>query len=996
MPLVEQKIPLVFRGLDTKTDPRHQVVGDLVTLQNVRLDAYPKLLKRYGYGPLVAADSGSLLAAYKNQLLIGTGSEAESYTSRGTLVDKGVLESLSLSVQPAVRNAYTQQTCDMAVHSAGITVYTSESIEAGSTVSRYSVFDSATQQPIVSNALVAANALRPKPFALGNYVVIIYFDSVSTDLRQIAIPVVSPSSPLAASDLANDPQTAPVVYDATLIAGTLYLAYVTTTGKIAVTTLSPALVAGSEAQLITVTDPTTATLGIFGDTSDNVWIGFGRFTSHGPPTTIVSVAAFTSALAPLLVSTPIETFIGTVHNITGIASVTTTATLFYEVTGAVTYNTLVRTSTVTVGGSISGTGVFLRSVGLASKPFYYLGRTHLLLAYQSTLQSTYFLASGTTVVGKAAPGVGGGLTANASMLPEACTVDTGVFSMAYLQADQLSSSGGDVFTQAGVQGATWDFSAAPVALELSDDLHITGGILSMYDGAQVCEHGFNLFPEAIVFQATGSGAFTGSYQTFAIYEWMDNYGQIHQSSPSPVATVVATSKAGFSYTVPTLRLTSKVTPIGIAIYRTVANGTAFFRVTSISSPLLNSTAVDTVSTTDAVADATLTGNAQPYTNPDNVAAEVPNLPVPAPVHIGRYRNRAIVIPAESPFQWLFSKALVPGNPVEFNPQQLFQAVEQDGGALTCSMEMDDKLVLFSADRLRYAVGDGPAANGANSDYTNAYHIPSDVGCANPRSLVLIPQGIMFQSAKGIYLLDRGLGVHYIGAGVEAFNSATVTSAKLLPNTRCVLFTLDTGVALPYDYTGLVIMDGIMQRPGMWGVWTGHDAADAAIFGGLITYLQPGGTVLQQTPGAWSDNGQPILQALTTSWLSFAGISGYQRVWRFNVRGDYRSPHILNVSVAVDDNPGTVQTERVILPGDILGEQPVFDTTVFDTDSPGGGAYPPYEFTVKLRRQKCASVQITIQEQQTGPDFGEGFALSAITFLVGGIKGLHKVPANRSI
>lgn len=986
MPLVPQVIPVAFSGVNTKTDPRWLLKGDTVLLQNVRLDEYPKFRKRYGYAPVVTGDSGSILTGFKSQLFLGTGAEAQALSgSSSSLVDKGVLESITLSTQAASRDVYTKQSPNMAVHSAGITVFVFESIESGTTVSRYSIFDTETQQPIVSNALISVTASRPRAYVLGNYIAIVYYDSSPTRIRYIAIPVVSPSSPTAAADLANDPFTSPPVLDATLVGGTLYIAYVTNTGKIAVTTLSSTLVAGAEDQLITLPLTTGLTLGIFGDASNNVWLVYGRYT--GPPTTVVSVAVFTSTLAAVLPPTVIETIAGTFHNITGIAPATT-ATIFYELANSPT-NVLIRRATVTIGGTVSDVGVLVRSVGLASKPFVYLDRIHLLAAYESSLQSTYFLLSGssilgTTVVGKVAPGVGDGLTAQTSLLPEVATVDTGIFSMAYLKTDELTSVGGDIRTQAGVEGATWDFNARPVALELSEDLQITGGILAMYDGAQVCEHGFHLFPENLAFTATGSGPFTGSYQAFAIYEWMDNYGQIHQSSPSAVTTFVAASDATFHYTVSTLRLTQKVTPISVVFYRTVANGTAFFRVSSISTPTLNDVAADTVTLTDATSDATLAGNAQPYTNPDNSLAEVPNLPAPAPLHISRYRNRAIVIPAENPFQWVFSKALVPGNPVEFNPQQLFQAVEQDGGALTCSIEMDDKLILFSADRLRYAVGDGPAANGTNSDYTNAYHIPSDVGCANPRSLVLIPQGVMFQSAKGIYILGRGLNVEYIGAPVEAFNGALVMSAELEPNSRRVIFMLDTGVALAYDYF-----------VGKWAVWTNHDAADATVFQGLLTYVRPTGKVLQQTIGAYTDDGQAILQALTTSWLSFAGISGVQRVYRFNVRGDYRSPHILTVAVAVDDNPGAIQTEAVDALT-VMGQQPTFDTTTFDTDNPYDGAYPPYVFTIKLARQRCASIQITIQEQQVGPTFGEGFSLSAITFYAGADKGINKVPANRSI
>ena len=59
---------------------------------------------------------------------------------------------------------------------------------------------------------------------------------------------------------------------------------------------------------------------------------------------------------------------------------------------------------------------------------------------------------------------------------------------------------------------------------------------------------------------------------------------------------------------------------------------------------------------------------------------------------------------------------------------------------------------------------------------------------------------MFQSAKGIYLMDRSLeSIKYISDAVEAYNSYTVTSSKLITSLNQVRFTLSGGVVLVYDY-----------------------------------------------------------------------------------------------------------------------------------------------------------------------------------------------------
>lgn len=1110
--LIASNVPLKLGALNTKTDPRWVVPGDLVSARNIIFDAWPKLKKRNGYqkiataslleaGNASSATAGAQLVSFKNQLLSGSGLEAYSYAA-SSMIDKGILESMTVSARAVRRDAYSQSTVDSAVHpSGGISVYTWETTAGGA---QYAVHDTATGQPILAGAQISVGAVKPKPLVIGNYVVVVYYDTTVNHIRYFAVPVAAPTTIVnAATDFATNPATS-ALFDAAVIGGALFLGYANNAGsnKITLKYLTAALVV-SAATVPVTSEAINTCCTVFGDIQGNVWMGFYDGASH------IKAFAYDSTLTTLVAGFVIvDNAVSATRNIAGTGGTQAGiafASLVYEETGSAAYNTAIGAGTVIVdatgaptlssatgsisGGSLaagtyfykisaiggSGTGgetagsnersavvasgssgsvalawtaytnaptgyrvyrgtatgaesvyylpgnvtsftdtgaatagsaapllrgnytignsgsVVQRSVGLASKPFFYGGRVHCLAAYQSTLQSTYFLLSGplvpTTVVAKIAPSLGAGLTAK-SILPEMNNPSSGVYSCAYLQADQLTSIGGNVFTQAGVMQGTFDFTQPQTAVELSDDLHLTGGILSMYDGAQVCEHGFHLYPENLAFTAGGSGAITGTYQACATYEWMDAQGLLHQSAPSPVVSVAASSAAYFDYTVQSLRLTSKNTPVSVVFWRTLALGTVFYRVSSISSPNINTTSADTVSAPshgDTAADTALAGNAQLYSNPDNVLAEVPNIAAPAPLHVWRYRNRVALIPAENSYQWTFSKAFVAGVPIEFNNQQLYQSVSQDGGPLTCGIEMDEKNILFTAKRIYYVIGDGPAPNGTSPDYgSSPQNIPSDVGCSNRRSLVLTPMGVMFQSAKGIYLLGRDLSVQYVGAAVEAFNSLTITAAQLVPNSRRVIFFTASGTALVYDY--------FTQK---WAVFTNHISADATVFGGLVTYVQPGGAIMQETPGQFTDNGAPILIGAQTSILSFAGLSGFQRVYRFGIRGDYRSAHVLSVSVAYDDSPAPSQVQSVNA-GTLLGTASAGGVTTGDMDSPGDGDFPAYEFVIKCKQQKCSSLQITIQETQPAAPFGEGLSLSGITFLVGGLKRLHPVPALRSI
>lgn len=980
VPLNAVPVPLKVGRLDTKTDDRWAMPGDLVSLQNVVLDNWPKLRKRPGNAQLAQAAAGAQLTTFKSQALLGTGGEAFSYSAAG-LIDKGVLESLSVSALPARRDAFVETTPDSAVHPFGITVYTWESTQSGAPA-QYSVFDTATGQPIVSAVSLGANASKPKALAIGQYVVIVWVDTSTNHIRFTAIPVSTPTTPNAPADFAID-SNATSVFDCTVIGGLqgqLFLAYANNAGsnKITLKFLTATLVVSSATIPVTAEVFTTCT-SIFGDASQNVWVAYYSGSA-------VKVFVYDFSLSTLrLTFTSVDAAPGTVRNITGIASAGQSTTVLYEVSNAgPSSNNLIKTGTVTLAGAVSGVGVLVRSVGLASKPFFTQGRIHLLVAFQSTLQSTYFLLAGSTVVGKLAPQLGAGYTAK-SILPEVNNPSPGVFSTTYLQTTEIGVQAGIISSQAGVMAGTFDFTQPQSAVELSDDLHLSGGILWMYDGNAVCEHGFHVFPEAIgaTPSAAGGSIPAGTFQYAFTYEWMDAQGLLHQSAPSPaLQNVTSGATSSIAFTIPTLRLTSKPTSVNVVVWRTQSNQSVLFRLNAINVPIVNLTTADTVSFTDTLADTAIGGNAQLIFNPLNPAAELPPLPAPAPLHVWRYRNRIAFIPAENAFAWGFSKSFVGGVPIEFNFQQLFQSVAQDGGQLTCGIEMDDKNVLFTGSRIYYIVGDGPAPNGTGSDYgASPQNIPSDVGCANRRSLVLTPQGVMFQSAKGIYLLGRDLSVSYIGAEVEAFNNLTITRALLVPNSRRVLFFTNGGVVLAWDYYA--------QK---WAVWTGLTSVDAAVFGGLVTHIKAGGQLWQETPGLFTDNGAPILIGYQTALLSFAGIAGFQRVWRFILTGDYRSPHTLIVSVAYDDNPAPIQIEQIAA----TVSSPAFDTTVFDTDTPFDGTFPAYDWLVKCKQQKCKSIQITVQEVQLGPTYGEGLSLSGLTFLVGSLKGLHPVSKARTI
>lgn len=412
-----------------------------------------------------------------------------------------------------------------------------------------------------------------------------------------------------------------------------------------------------------------------------------------------------------------------------------------------------------------------------------------------------------------------------------------------------------------------------------------------------------------------------------------------------------------SLSVPTLRLTQKKN-VSISIWRTQCNGEVFYRLTSPTSPIANDTTVDSVSYTDTTPDSSLIGNDQLYTT-----GELENIAAPALSVIAPFKTRLIGLMPENPRSWLPSKLVTEGSPVEWN-DSLMQNVNSEIGKVTAVHQLDEKVILFGPTSKYYVVGDGPANSGLNNDFTDAQKITGVTGCANQASILEIPTGLIYQDpTKGIYLLDRAFGEHYIGAEVESYNSQIVTAAEVIPNTTLARFTLGNGSVLTYDY---------IQN--QWGQDAYPSAAvDSALYDNAFYYVTSAGLVLSEAAGTFTDNAAFVPLSLTTGWVNFAPIQGFQRIWHLVILGTWKSAHTLNVNIYVDYNDSSpVQTVAI----------PVLS-------NPG-----LYQFRIHMEQQTCEAVKVQIYDSQTS-SYGEGFSLSSLTFEVGVKKGAMKLPAGNT-
>lgn len=725
---------------------------------------------------------------------------------------------------------------------------------------------------------------------------------------------------------------------------------------------------------------------------------------------------------------------GVVYNITATAQ-NDICTSVYEAGNQYSYAPTVPTNylnkvavtlpaTVTTG-SVGTTSVVLRSVGLASKGFIYNSAMYVLTEYASALQSTYFLINlSGNVVARFAYGNGGAslVATNGYLpynLPQAQLIGDKV-NVAYLFKDLIQTQSivglvesigpagaSNIYSQTGINVAFIAFSESDfVSAEIGQNLNITGGLLIAYDGQTANEQGFNLFPDnvAATWSATGgaivaqpNGATNANaYYYQATYEWTDAQGNLFRSAPSiPVAvTTTGSGTAGsISLKIPYYRITYKqtnvspppTTAVKIQLYRWSVGQQVYYQVTSLTQPTLNDTTQDSVTYVDTLADASILGNNIIYTT----GGVIENTAGSACIAATLFDDRLWAISAEDKNLLLFSKQIIEATPVEMSDLLSVYVAPTIGaqgstGTMTAIAPLGSNLIIFKRDAIYYINGTGPDNTGLNNQYSPPVFITSTVGCTNPKSIVITNDGLMFQSDKGIWLLNHSLGVSYIGAEVEKFNGSIVNSAVIVPGTTQARFTLNTGQTLMYDY--------YYQQ---WGTFTGVPALSSTLFENLHTYISPNGAVSQETPGVYLDNGNPVLIKFETGPVWLAGILGYQRVWELMLLGSYYSPHKLIVDVAFDY--GANSQQYIIDPRNETG---VYGSdSIYGMTSPFGGPPRVTPWRIQLDNQRCQSFQFSLQEQYNpafGTAAGFGFTLSNVTCLVGIKKGSRPFSAAQTV
>jgi hypothetical protein len=473
------------------------------------------------------------------------------------------------------------------------------------------------------------------------------------------------------------------------------------------------------------------------------------------------------------------------------------------------------------------------------------------------------------------------------------------------------------------------------SIELGQEQRIAAASPFIYDGSIAFEDSFFYYPEFCYVTASGGGSLTGTYTYAIVYSYVDSAGLLHRSVPCFTNQATLTAGAA-TVSLLTLSVTwrdwaannSGFGTVYAEVYRTTSSPSVpvFYLLTRLVVSNLNVGGFPPVNIylnyEDNESDANLDVNTILYTTGGVLDNPCP----PCAALQCAHKNRLWIVDETLRVIW-FTQAFSPGLAPTWNELMTIQL--PDGGDITAIQELDDKLIVFKANGIWVIYGgDGLTITGTGSDITNPQRISSDVGALDWRSVVLMPTGLMFRAASGIYLLDRSLTVSFIGKAVVDILASypNVVAATLVPATTQVRFECNNGslsIAIIYDY--------LLQQ------WTTHtrNHVSALVVGASLSSTSAGSTysLLTADGNVWqelstyldidaSSVSHFVPTSVSTAWVKIQGVQGYQRARRALLMAEELDDCGLTMGFAVNYDSTIVQTYT--WPSSVLDTLPVFE------------------------------------------------------------------------
>lgn len=999
------QLPLAA-GLDQQADDRALQLPSLLIAKDVHFDEGGGVQTRHPFAALGSNifGGGTISGARR---LVDYGDERVMFTEdalytwsagQSKWVSRGTHLAIAVDEAPVFTTTGDQRTCDRASLS-GTVVYAFVDADGLWVAAADASNGSTLMAPTLANSV----GTRPRLVALSTRILLFWVDTAANDLECIAIDPASPATAVAGAattvlaasgsyyDVVKIPSANTAIGGCRRAVTTSYELFTVTAG---LTVANSTKARTCDGPIAVSCEPTGTSVQVV------------RANGTAIQGDLIDIAG----LADAATGQALGTATGTPINQIAAAHRSTTDGGFYrcylfyssqESTGTTGFDAEV--NYVDTNGTIGTESRLVYRLGVASRAFDYDGHVYVWMAFggesqsagmgeplgiRAQLQNTYFLYrdDGTGPYARCVWQRGGGFSPVTGYLP-GVQLASGSTGFAWCGTERrvvpLSDEPSPTAKRSGYADRgpvdvtfTFDDDRARRCVQLGRTLYVTGSLVLQYDGEGLTECGFLVYPWYFGAVQSGAGAIPdGTYSYKSTLGWENARSERERSTTATGETITVSGGPGkVDFAIAPLHVTLKQgtrRPPAIEIWRTEANPPtdAPFYLDTSNDPGV--TSGDNRYIPNAPSSAFASDGLDNYdddtlsskeTNPEN-GGILENLAPPPATIIAAHGSRLFLggVAGEPRRVW-YSKLRSEGEVAAFH-DTLTVGLPPDGGDMVALGFLDGVLVAFCESAIYMLPGDGFDNVGQGSNYGPARAVSYDVGCRDHDSVATTPMGLVFHSAKGKYLLNRGFSLTYIGGPVSDYDSETVLACHVDEKRHHVRW-LTASRMLVWDYKA-----DAQDGQGQWAEWTVADGVHAAVMDGTYYYLTSTG------PKSLSTSYTSLTYGLDveTAWIKPADLQGFVRVRHMTLLGEYRSAHKLRVRVYYDYNATAVD-----------------DKTWTPSPTTVGG---PLQVRIFPSRQKAQAIKLRITAvdatNTANPPSGEALKLTGLALELGMKRGTYR-------
>lgn len=559
-----------------------------------------------------------------------------------------------------------------------------------------------------------------------------------------------------------------------------------------------------------------------------------------------------------------------------------------------------------------------------------------------------------------------------------------------IQANRLTGERGEITEHdSGVLCALDDdiFSHVDI-VRVKDTLFFSGSLISTFDGEIITNTSFNQRPVAVLSTSPSLETSDPVFRITAIYSWIDGNGNIYRSTDAPrvnfhfnntpVQEIDPISGSpvvnddgdpifvdgGARYVevkVTNLNLTNK-SNVFIELYRTEPNETkTFYKAASILNDRNKPSTTFRIDLTQKVEGNEILYNSR-NTSDDTDGDAEKNIQPEGARFLTIYNSRVYAMRTNNDRNKVsISKPLTEFgiDGLEFSGQ-LALFLPDD---ITSYEVMDDKLIIFTSNEIYY--------------YRDGFSEPEpvvgniNVGCSDIGASVLGKDGIYFKSKKGLYMLNRGLSLSFVGYHAQVSLDDRIVKCINAPSDNELYFLNESGDVIVYN----TFFKNFSLRRSKRFIDLTADADEI--------YMMDEERKIFREDRVSGKNLEDF--KIETGWIQLRDTLGRQRVREIFLMGDIDQIESLRLTLSYDFKEGDISVRT--LTKEEINRSKVFEgRSIFEGPEIFGLTDGQVMYRFFPDRQECVSLRVRIEVLSQ-----RGFSLSGIGFKYG-IKGPTRIRA----